>query len=299
MRIAVLGDIHGNMPAFEAVLADVEAHHVDRVIINGDNVNRGPQGDQVMERVLRTDGELTLGNHDDLLCRLVDDDGRLPRDFRRRPFWEANRWCAHQLVASGHLDALRGLPLTIAIDPPGAPSVLVSHGSPRHFREGYGRFLADEVISEIVEMHPADVLVGSHTHRPLLRRWGRVTVLNTGAVGSPFNGDPRAQYLLLTLQGGAWVPTFRRVAYDVEEALAPYTTSGYLGTGGLLARLFHDEVRDARSYLVPFHMRAEERGLRLGTDAWEDFRRAAPERFGPPAPRPTRSETVAAGPDAR
>ncbi|MBA2667831.1 MAG: metallophosphoesterase family protein [Trueperaceae bacterium] len=297
MRIAVLGDIHGNLPALEAVLADVELHAADRVIVNGDSVNRGPQGDAVMARVELLAPEMTLGNHDDLLCRLVDDDGGLPDDFRRRPFWEANRWCARQLVDSRHLESLRGLPMTIAIDPPGAPRVLVSHGSPRHFREGYGRFTTDEVISEIVEMHPADVLVGSHTHRPLARRWGRVSVLNTGAVGSPFNGDPRAQYLLLTLAGGVWVPTFRRIVYDVDAALEAYSATGYLAAGGLLASLFHDEVRDARSYLVPFQMWSEERGHALEDESWERFRRAVPDRFGASRPRPTVSESVPADSD--
>jgi predicted phosphodiesterase len=298
MRIAVLGDIHGNRPALDATLADIAAHDVDRIIVNGDNVNRGPQGDEVMASVLALDADLTLGNHDDLMCRLVDDDGGLPNDFRRRPFWEANRWCAQQLIASGHVDAIRGMAMTVEIALPDAPRVIVSHGSPRHFREGYGRFLTDEMISEIVEMHPADVLVGSHTHRPLLRRWGRVTVLNSGAVGSPFNEDPRAQYLLLTLERGTWVPTFRRVAYDVDEALAAYEDSGYLSAGGLLARLFYDEVRDARSYLVPFQMWTEEHGLELGEASWERYRRVAPERFGPVPPRPTRSESVMAGPDS-
>jgi predicted phosphodiesterase len=298
MRIAVLGDIHGNLPALEAVLDDAAAHAADRLIVNGDVVNRGPEGDAVVQRVLDSGAEMTIGNHDDLLCRLVDDDRRLPDDFRRRAFWEANRWCARQLVASGHLDALRDLPMTIEIAEGGAPRVLVSHGSPRHFREGYGRFLADEVISEIVEMHPSDVLVGSHTHRPLLRRWGRVTVLNTGAVGSPFNDDPRAQYLVLTLTDGRWVPAFRRVVYDVEAALSAYERSGYLAAGGLLARLFRDEVRDARSYLVPFQMWTEEHALELGEASWARFRAAVPERFAPTGARPTRSESVPAGPDS-
>jgi predicted phosphodiesterase len=294
MRIAVLADIHGNLAALEAVLADVAAHAPDRIVVNGDVVNRGPQGDAVMGRVLEVGAELTLGNHDDLMIRIADDDRRLPSDFRRRAFWEANRWCARQLERSGHLEALRALPMTVEVAQPGAPRVLVSHGSPRHFREGYGRFLSDEIISEIVEMHPADVLVGSHTHRPLHRRWGRVTVLNTGAVGSPFNGDARAQYLLLTLEDGTWVPTYRRVAYDLHASLAAYADTGYLEAGGLLARLFHDEVRDARSYLVPFQMFTEERGLDLGDASWKVFRAEAPLAPRPPANARWHTESVPA-----
>jgi predicted phosphodiesterase len=293
MRLALLADVHGNLPALEAVLEDVAAQAPDRVIVNGDHVNRGPQGAEVMSLIAGLDADLTLGNHDDLVRRIAEADPTLPGDFRRRPFWAANRWCALQLADGGHVAAIASLAMTVRIELPGAPSVLVSHGSPRHLREGYSRLMPDEVLSEIVEEHRADVLVGSHTHRPLARRWGPVAVYNTGAVGSPFNGDHRAQYLLLTLEGGTWVPEFRRVAYDVDAALAAYHGSGYLDGGGLLARLFYDEVRDARSYLVPFQMWTAERGLELGESTWEIYRREAAERFGPAAPRKGVSESVA------
>ena len=286
MRIAVLADIHGNLPALEAVLDDARRHGVDRYVVNGDAVNRCPQGVDVLGRLAVLEADYTLGNHDDLLRRLIDDDPTLPADFRHGAFWRANRWCADDLQAAGLLDLVRGWPMTVAIEEPGAPRLLISHGSPRHYREGFGRHLTDDVISEIVEMHPADVLVGSHTHWPMRRRWGRYEVLNTGAVGTPFNEDGRAQYLWLTLADGAWAATFRRVAYDVREALAAFEDRGYLAAGGLLARLFADEVRDARSYLVPFQMWAEPLGLPLDEDSFTRFRRARPERFAPAAPWP-------------
>jgi predicted phosphodiesterase len=292
MRIAVLADIHGNLPALQAVLEDVIARSAERVVVNGDLVNRGPENDAVLRVVEATGAEVTLGNHEDLLKRLADDDPGLPEEFRRGAFWEANRWCVRQLVGASLIDALRDFPMTAVIDEPGAPRVIISHGSPRHFREGYGRFLTDEMISEITEMHPAEVLVGSHTHRPLQRRWGRVSVLNTGAVGTPFNGDARAQYLLLTLGPDGWTPTFRRVVYDVDAALAAFESSGYLAAGGLLAQLFHDEVRDARSYLVPYQMWAEEHDEALGEASWHRYRALYPERFRPALERPRASESV-------
>lgn len=292
MRIAVLADIHGNLPALEAVLADAARHAVDELVVNGDLVNRGPQGAAVLARLAAAGGRLTLGNHDDLLRKLHDDDVSLPEGFRRGTFWHANRWCARELADAGRLDTLRALPMTVRLQPPGAPAVLVAHGSPRHYREGLGWRTSDDLLSEILEMHPTDVLVGSHTHFPLHRRWGRTLILNSGAVGSPFNGDGRAQYLWLTLEDGAWWPEFRRVAYDRAAALEAYTTSGYLDDGGLLARLFHDEVRDARSYLVPFQMWAETSGESLDGAAFERFRRTHPERFRPVAPWPEETGSV-------
>jgi predicted phosphodiesterase len=293
VKIAILADIHGNLPALEAVIEDALAQRAEAFVVNGDVVNRGPQGPEVMARVAQLAARFTLGNHDDLLRRLAEGDAALPGEFHHDPFWVANRWCAAALAEVGAFDTIRNWPLTVRIEVPGAPRVLISHGSPRHFREGYGRNLSDALISEIVEMNPAEVLVGSHTHWPLRRRWGRVEVLNTGAVGTPFNGDGRAQYLLLELQRGGWRPHFRRVAYDHALALCAFEGSGYLAAGGLLARLFYDEVRDARSYLVPYQMWAAEAALPLGEGSFARYKEASPERFGPVPRWPRRSATVA------
>lgn len=298
MRIAVLADVHGNLPALEAVLDDARRHGVDRLVVNGDVVNRGPEGAAVWRRLMGVGAAFTVGNHDDLLRRLAEHDPTLPADFRHGAFWRANRWCAAELDAvAGWAGAVRAWPLTLRVGEAGAAGVLIAHGSPRHFREGYGPHLTDDVISEIVEMHPADVLVGSHTHWPVQRRWGRTRVLGTGAVGVPFNGDGRAQYLWLTRRGAEWLPTFRRVAYDHGAALAAYEASGYLTAGGLLARLFRDEVRDARSYLVPFQMWVEGDAragdARFDEEGFAAFRRAHPERFRPVAPWPATTASVA------
>lgn len=272
---------------------DAARHDVDELVINGDLVNRGPEGAAVVARATETGARVTLGNHDDLLRMIVDRDPELPDDFHHAPFWGANRWCADELQRAGRLDALRALPRTVAIRRPGAPHVLIAHGTPRHYREGLGRRSSDATLSEILEMHPTDVLVGSHTHVPLRRRWGRTLIVNSGAVGSPFNGDGRAQYLWLTLRDGAWATEFRRVAYDRAAALRAYEDAGYLEAGGLLARLFRDEVRDARSYVVPFQMWAGEHGEALGEASFARFRAAHPERFGAVAPWPETTESVA------
>lgn len=282
MRVAILADIHGNLHALEAVLADIERQMVDQVIINGDLVNRGPNNVAVMERVTQGDYQLILGNHDDLMRKWVERDPDLPPAWFEDPFWEGTAWCARQLERAGWIDALKALPMTRRIEPEDGPVVLVSHGSPRHYREGYSSFLTDEAIGEIVEAYPADILVGSHTHRPMERAWGKYQVLNTGAVGTPFNGDPRAQYLLLMLQEGAWQPEFRAVPYDRQGALEMFASLGYLAEGGLSAEIFFQECRCARSFLLPFWEWADQQGLEKTAGSWEQFRRTFPERFRAP-----------------
>ena len=290
VRIAVLADVHGNLPALEAVLADVAAQAVDRVIVNGDLANRGPDTGAVFDLLADRLDDATLGNHDDLMLIATGRRGPPDNQWLEDPFWGTVAWSAAQLKAGGYLEVIERLPMTIKVEEQGAPSLLFSHGSPRHYREGYGADLTPEVISEITESHPADVLVGSHTHRPHLLRWGRYTVINTGAVGCPFNGDPRAHYLTLTLGGGEWVPDFRRVPYDREAALDRVRSSGMLEHTGLSATIFFEELKYASSFLVPFLMWCETDKRDKTPANWEEYRKRFEVRFREPeSPRAVRS----------
>ena len=255
---------------------------IDQVVINGDLVNRGPNNLAVLERVWDLGYPMTLGNHDDLMRKWVERAEDLPAEWFDDPFWGATAWSAAQLESAGWTATLASLPMTYSVETPDAPDILVSHGSPRHYREGYGKRMPDETISEILQMHPADVLVGSHTHQPMERTWGQHQVYNTGAVGAPFNGDPRAQYLILKLQNGAWQPTFRQVPYDRAPALKAFETSGLLEAGGLSAHIFYAELKNARSYLTPFWMWSEKQGLEQSWETWGHFQEAFPEYFQPP-----------------
>lgn len=292
MKIAIIADIHANLPALEAVLEDVSAQNVERILVNGDLVNRGPSNVEVVRWLLESGAEATLGNHDDLMRMWIERDPVLPAAWYDDPFWASTGWSARALRDAKLIRELRRLPMTLRVDLTGAPSLLLAHGSPRHYREGYGKHLTDRDISEITQMHPAEVLVGSHTHQPLRRRWGRYLVLNTGSVGSPFDGDLRAQYLLLELRDGRWHPEFRRVPYDHVRALARFSESGLLEDGGLSAEIFYQELLHARSYLVPFLMWSEERGRAHDESAWHDFRACNSHRFRPVGAMATNAETV-------
>jgi putative phosphoesterase len=280
VKLAILSDIHGNLPALEAVLTDAASQGADSLLVNGDMVNRGPSNVAVLERLADDGVPLLLGNHDDLLRMWVDRDAGLPSEWFGDPFWRGTAWCARQVERAGWIDAIRALPMTFRPELPGTDRVLVAHGSPRHYREGYGRYLAGETIEEIAREYRAELLVGSHTHIPMERRHGDVLVLNSGAVGAPFNGDPRAQYLILASDGGSVEHEFRRVEYDRARALRAFDESGYLEEGGLSARIFREELRAARSLLTPFIEWVEESGAALDEAGWDRFRRSHPERFG-------------------
>lgn len=247
--------------------------------MNGDMVNRGPNNPAVLELLLERGYVLTLGNHDDLMLKWVRRDEDVPEEWFGHPLWEGTGWCAHQLEAAGLLPHLEKLPMFHRVEVQDAPVLLISHGSPRHYREGYGRFLKDEDISDIVHSYPADVLIGSHTHQPLKRRWRNYLVLNTGAVGTPFNGDPRAQYLVLKFAAGRWTAEFRAVAYDHAGALKAFSESGFVPQGKLGAEVFREELRYARAFFTPFWLWTENMNLPRTEKTWAEYRQTHGERF--------------------
>lgn len=274
--VAIVADVHGNLASLEAVTSDLREQQPDEVVVNGDLVNRGPEGVEVLDLLADLaddDVAITLGNHEDLMSMWVARDPSLPQAWFDDPFWSGAEWCARQLVQADRLGSFASWPMTHAVTRPGAPSVLVAHGSPRHYREGIGRHLSDDAVHEIASDHPFDVFVGSHTHQPFHREVGSHLVVNSGAVGSPFNRDPRAQYLLLHWDGVAdrWDVDFRRVPYDRDRALDAYRRSGYLDEGGLSAAIFQLEVVTARSWLMPFMVWSDRHARPYDPPSWHAF----------------------------
>lgn len=274
MRIAVLSDIHGNLAALEAVLADLEDIRPGIVVVNGDLINRGPQNQEVIERLWEMPYRFTLGNHDDLVVKWRSQHESLKSLFDD-PFFGATGWSAARLDKP-HLDWLAALPHEVHLE---ELALRITHGSPRHYREGYDERLSEEALEQIIGAYPARYLVGSHTHRPYARQHNGAMVWNTGAVGAPFNGDVRAQYLVLEVSGETLVPHFRQVEYDLEATLKAFRDSGMLEEGGLSAEIFYYETQNARSMLVPFWLWAQAQKRPLDKASWEAFREANPERF--------------------
>ncbi|MCX7782276.1 MAG: metallophosphoesterase [Meiothermus sp.] len=303
MRVAILSDIHGNLPALEAVLTDLREVQAHLVVVNGDLVNRGPSNREVLERLLNLSSSkqgrtlapqgfwFTLGNHDDLLVKWAQRDPSLANLYHD-PLFEPTAWSVAQLPQT-HLDWLSNLPFQVAIgEMPQrvfgldkaegmGESVLmrVTHGSPRHYREGYDEHQAPDTLIEISEDYPARLLVGSHTHRPFMYQLGEALVLNSGAVGAPFNGDVRAQYGVGEVGENHVQVDFRQIPYNLQAALQAYYDSGLMEGGGLGADIFYHETRTARSMLMNFWKWSEGRNLPRDWDAWRLYQATHPERF--------------------
>ncbi len=266
--LAVIADLHGNLPALEAVLADLERVQPDAVVIAGDFVNRGPQSHAVVARASRLGFAAISGNHDTWLASLARGE-HLPTDWRTT--WATPVRRATEELTPEDRRWLEALPFSLRVDLPGADPALIVHGSPRHAREGMGRMMSTERLAEALAGVEERLVIGAHIHYPYEHWLGNQHVVVIGAVGCPFNRDINAQYGLFTWRKDRWRFEHRSVAYDHEPLYAAWRASGYLDDGSLASELMMLEHRTARTQYVPFFEWAQAHGLELTRENFAVF----------------------------
>lgn len=253
-KIAILADIHGNLAALQAVIADLDAWVPDLVIVAGDTVNRGPLSRACLDLVLRMVAErnwrLLRGNHERYVLN-YDHERDRPDFPSSGPLYELSRVIAwtHGQVAE-HVATIAALPehLQLELD---LGRLAVYHASTRHDRDGLTRRSSEAELRAQIDVTAA-VFCAGHTHVPFVRQLDQTLVVNVGAVGLPFDGDRRAAYARLTRQRAGWTATIMRLAYDVEATVRACHTSGMLAAVGPHGRLMLREIQTGQSLLFDF-----------------------------------------------
>jgi putative phosphoesterase len=221
MRVGFISDIHGNLIALEAVLADLEQHEVDRLVCLGD-ICFGPQAHECLGRVRELGCPVVLGNWDSWSI-----DGFPPADDPIGiMLYEIGRWWAKQLTDEDEA-YVRTFAATLELPLDNGARMLCFHGSPQSFSDWIFSTTPDDDVERMFEGFDAPVLVGGHTHLQMLRRFGPSLIVNPGSVGQPFaQWWPRdirvahwAEYGVIESNGGRVEVDLRRVPYDVEALL--------------------------------------------------------------------------------
>lgn len=246
-RIAVVADIHSNVPSLKAVVDDIRDQWVDEVLVGGDLVGRGPQGARVVDMIDDLGWPAIRGNHEDYVLEFRRHE--VPDEWLSADIWAASRWMASELD-DHHVEYIDALPFSCT--PRTVAGARLVHGSPTSYHEGIGPWTSDETLREHLDSIDEDLLICAHTHRPLDREVANGRVVNVGSVGLPFNGDPRAQYAIFERGKDDWTVEFRQIEYDRDRFLEIYRETGFLEEGGLTASILQLEVERARPYLVPF-----------------------------------------------
>jgi diadenosine tetraphosphatase ApaH/serine/threonine PP2A family protein phosphatase len=264
--IAVLADVHGNMPALEAVLADIERLAPDEILVGGDLVGRGPQGSRVVATIRDAGWPTIRGNHEDYLLDFRR--RRVPEQWWRQQRWAASRWMAEEL-SPADADWIERLPPSLRSAT--EPGLLLVHGTPESANDGLGPWTEDGELSRHLAAVDAEILICGHTHRPMDRRLPEGRVVNVGSVGLPFNHDPRAQYALFHRDENDWRVEARKVEYDRRKTFEVYERTGFLREGGITAELLKIELENSTAYLVPFLKWSELTNRRPGSRALDSF----------------------------
>jgi predicted phosphodiesterase len=213
VRVAVLADIHGNLPALDAVLRDVAATGVDAVVLDGD-IADGPMPGPTLDRLAELGDRViwVRGNSDRSLVEAFDGTFQ-PSGLATNASAEYYAWCAAR-ISPAHRDLLAGLPLIVSLDIDGLGAVAFCHGTARDDNEF---ILVDSPVEHyqaaFAELAEPTVVVG-HTHMPFDRLAGGRRMINPGSVGLGY-GHPGASWALL----GPDV-VLRRTLYDTEAAAA-------------------------------------------------------------------------------
>jgi putative phosphoesterase len=221
MKIAALYDIHGNLPALNALLEELKKVQPDLIVVGGDIVS-GPMPGQTLERLRQLGDQVRFirGNADREVVTAFDGQPLSPT------MSEAGRavthWAAAQLTRSQR-DFLAQLSEQITLHVEELGEVLFCHATPRSDEEIFTPISPQERLTSIFTGIEQQIVVCGHTHMQFERQVGNVRVLNAGSVGMPYANRPGAYWLLLSLQGYE----FRWTGYDKEVAAQEVRASGY------------------------------------------------------------------------
>ncbi len=246
-RLAVLADIHGNLPSLEAVIADMAQFNVDRVVIAGDSVNWGPFSRQVLEVIRSRGWALIRGNNE--LYALDYATERAPAhwsSFTFPPYLRAE-------LGDAWVQRLAMLPDSLELRFRDAPPLRVVHGIPGDpwtaIYPDTSAARAGSWLAEVAE----NWVVAAHSHIALHRRVGGRQIFNPGSVGVPLDGEISASYMILDGGAQGWkLETHRRVGYDPAPLFAEFARQAFVERCGPTAELVIEEFRHARLRLAPY-----------------------------------------------
>jgi putative phosphoesterase len=224
-RVAVITDIHGNLPALEAALTRIDELGAAATYCGGDLVGYGPWPNEVCRLIEEREIPTTYGNYDYAIGRDDEDCGCAYRDRHDRELGEKSiAWTLEQ-TDSRSKEFMRSLPFDLRFELAGKQVRLV-HGSPRKVNEYLFEEKPARTFERIAAGADCDVLVFGHTHQPWIHTYGGVLFVNCGSVGKPKDGDPRGGFGVLEAGEEGVAARIERFDYDVDYVARGVASSG-------------------------------------------------------------------------
>lgn len=254
-RLAILADIHGNLPALEAVIADMQGEEFDQVVVAGDLINGGPFSRQVLERVFDLGWVAIRGNHEMLFLE----------HWAEGPGKKANRdsrWVLEMTAGQlgDHWRAqVAAMPDELTLRFADAPPLRILHGSAGNPFRTINRHTDEAEACTLLSGVREKSVVTAHCHLHFERRLVGRQVLNPGSVGAPLDGRQDASYALLEGDEAGWRGDFRRVAVDLAPLFAEFESLQFAQRCGPAGILVVEQFRLARPLMSTFRRWHSER----------------------------------------
>jgi putative phosphoesterase len=265
MKLIVLADIHGNLPALKAVLKDIRDIDVDKILVAGDILG-GPFPVEVIRILRDLNASMIQGNFEGYLMKIYSN----PMDSRwyKSKQWSPTYW-VYKRLNQYWLNYLKSLPKEMVVSIDNCDEILMIHCLYKDMLpvDASGIVITDK-YDEILEsysksMHQS-VVVFAHNHVPYSKKFNGILALNPGSVGCPLDGTVGAQYAILKWKQNQWEAEERIVNYSIEEITKAFSESGYLKKAAPLSKLILKCIQTGKAYMEPFfkylHDLAEKNG---------------------------------------
>jgi hypothetical protein len=239
MRVAILADIHGNLPACEAVLQDIAHSGADVVVAAGDLALRGAHPRETVELLLDRCRSVLMGNTD---CYIAGN--YLGGAYREREHWKRDllAWTRDQLGPE-LTRKLGELPFSVRFSPRRGQDLYVCHANPRNLEESVDPTLDEAALRRFFAHLDVAACAFGHLHFPYRRRFGRMLLADVASAGIPRDGDVRPAYGIFTWTPRGWRVQIRRVRYSVRRATQALTARRVPGGPLLVHKMLEARYR--------------------------------------------------------
>lgn len=245
MRVAVLADIHGNLPACEAVLEDIERSKPDYIVAAGDLALRGAHPRETLDLLDDKCDALLMGNTD---CYLSGQ--YLGGAYRERDHWKTDllHWTRDQ-IGEAWTQRLGTLAFSARYSPRRGQDLYVCHANPRNLEDSLEPTLDEAIVRKYLAHVDAAAVAFGHLHFPYRRRVGRTLIADVASAGIPRDGDHRPAWGLFTYTPKGWRVQIRRVRYQVRKATQALAVKRLPGAPLLIHKLVEARYRNHAALL--------------------------------------------------
>ncbi len=246
MRVAILADIHGNLPACEAVLDDIAKASPDFIVAAGDLALRGAFPKETVDLLFDRCNALLMGNTD---CYLSGN--YLGGGYRDRVNWkmELLRWTRDRL-GPANVCKLGELPFSVRFSPRRGQDLYICHANPRNLEDALEPTSDDAVLRHYFQNLDAAACAFGHLHFPYRRHFGRLLLADVASAGIPRDGDVRAAYGVFTFNPKGWRVQIRRVRYPVRKATQALIARRVPGAAFLIHKMLEAKYRHHHALLT-------------------------------------------------